>query len=223
MMWSNGLLKMARGAALVTCWLGLAAGAASAAERFVPAVDNASPVAGGSVTLWWLDESLPDGGLSSYTSGDVWVAYDASVLSLTAFAPGTIFNGATATLNSAPNLAAQYPWLAAYGLTLAPYIIDGGVAQGAATSQDVAMVSFSINPLAATGTTDVYFLPDQIAVQGGFGALPGYYAFGSNVGYGAALSITAIPEPASLALMLAGLGVVAGVAIRRRGAAATAG
>ena len=141
------------------------------------------------------------------------------MLTPTAFSAGSIFNGATAVPNNAPNLADQYSWLALYGLSLAPYIIDGGDAQGAPTTQDVVMVTFSVNPLAPTGTTNVYFLPDQIAVQGGFGALPEYYAFAQPGGYGAGLSITAIPEPATLALMLAGLGLVAGAAARRRGAA----
>lgn len=224
-MFSNSIWNLARGAAMVVALGASLVGAARAdepASRFVPAIDSIAPKAGESFTLWWLDESLPLDGPTAFTTGDVWVAYDASVLTLTDFSAGSIFNGAAAMPNNGADLPDQYPWLAVYSLTLAPFVINDGFADGALSQQDVVMVTFVVNPLAPTGTTNVYFLPDQIAVQGGFGDLPEYYAFGSTDGYGAGISITAIPEPASLALMLAGLGVVAGAAVRRQKATASA-
>lgn len=198
--------------------LGLSiAGAAHAAApptQFAPQLAG-STQAGGSFTLWWIDETLPFDGPTSFTDGDVWLAYDASVLTLNTAGAGSIFNGALASPAAEAGQAAQYDWLGA--LTLRPFTIAGGTGPGAATFQDVFFAEFEVNLSAPGGETVVYFLPDQIAVQNNFGSEPNsnYYAFAANVGYAVGFDITPVPEPASLALLLAGLGVVAGAAARR--------
>lgn len=213
-----GVSQRVRSAAAAAV-LGVAmAGAAQAVVQPPPQFDPqifGSTQAGGSFTLYWIDQSLPLGGTTSFTDGDVFLAYDASVLSLTGFSAGSIFNGAVAQAVPEAGQAAQYGWLGT--LTLQPFSISGGTATGAPTYQDVVYASFDVLTSAPAGQTTVYFLPDQTVVQ--FqdvnGATPGYYAFAEGAGYGTSFNTTPVPEPASLALLLAGLGVVAGAAARR--------
>lgn len=194
----------------------LAAGGAAAQARLVPLLSDLAPVAGSSFDLWWIDESFPAAGLSSVTDGDIWLAYDPAVLSLSGVSVGSIFNGAQVKVLNEAYLRGQYDYLD--GLAVHGFQLFGGAANSGTTTQDVAIFSFNVLLQAPSGETSIYLLPDQVAVDfaNTYGVPTGYYAFGSSIGYAVGVPVTAVPEPAGAALLLAGLLVVAGVGAQRR-------
>lgn len=98
---------------------------------------------------------------------------------------------------------------------------DASVVTIGAGAADIDFTSGTLNglPLALTtdagGFVELLYTPAAFAVTGPL-TLVIKGISGSNASYSGTLNVTVVPEPETLALMLAGLGVVAQVARRRR-------
>ena len=189
----RALVRMASAVALVA-----AAGTAQAVAFVSISVDP--PVAaGGSFSLWLEDDAVPMGG---FTGADILVAWDAAVLSLVgsevqpsfAFGPAVLQSDGPFTYPGDP-------------LTYSLFTIDRTVPAGS-YGTEILRLDFTVSAAATVTNTVVDFYPGDPSVTVG-----GYYQFEA---LGTLVGITPVPEPATLAMMLAGLGLVAGWSARRR-------
>ena len=173
-----------------------------------------------SITVVWFDDSVvPAMGLSDM---DVEVEFDQSLLTLGPVeVPAALFGAGANVFQTGFGLSTTFP-----GQTNPIFTItrtDQNVVPAALFPTDVAYFTFTANALPAVGTSPVVFYPVPSSIP----ALPGvprYYRFSPNNLDGvSSFNITVVPEPASIALMLAGLAAVGAVVRRRRSGSMTRG
>jgi hypothetical protein len=162
---------------------------------------NANPVAPGDVLLlqWVETEPLDDG----YTDANFFFNWDPTVLDLTGASAGSAFGTSTLTQFD-PGFGPGWTWFNVVRTTADP-----------ATGGELFTLQFDVLSAPASGTTFVDIYTDLIVEQ-----TAGYY-IGSPSSLGADLrvttAVTPIPEPTTVALTLAGLGLLGVAARRRRG------
>lgn len=196
----------------VQTWLvaGLASLVCMGAQAASPADDPqyavTFPITVGNSFSLYMDASaglvMPEGG---FAGTDLFIGYDAATLTLSGVSVAGLF-GPNAGL-SAP-VSSVIPGYEA--LTSAYYVVTR-MSTDAAADTGILQFDFKVIALPAGGVTQILLtgISDPIT------ALPDYYAFN-----GSWVEVTVVPEPATLALLLAGLGLVAGTAARRRQALA---
>ncbi len=188
------------------------AAVAAAAVLACVGAQAADVVVGQSFTLTWADQTgamLPGG----YTDASFALAFDPTVFTLDGVTVGGLF-GAGANLAGGLTAYADWPWEGVVG-----YV--GTVIGGDGQSSDAAILHIDLTVLAqpAGGSTKLYLFdltdPTQAALLP-----PSYYQFAP--GQVTTLNVGVVPEPATVASMLAGLALLAGVGARRRRAASAA-
>lgn len=161
-------------------------------------------VQGSSFSLPWTDAAIAATPVAGFSDSDLFVGFDSAVLQLTGVTPGDVFPGATATFQGT---ALAPAWAPTY--TFEWYTVTGGDTFQYTSAGDVVHLSLSVLAGAPLGSTFVYLLPfsypDTFAAP--------YY----NVDpAGMEFNITAVPEPDTVAMLLAGLGLVGAAVGRRR-------
>ena len=193
----------------VQTWLvaGLASLVCLGAQAAVPADDPqyavTFPITVGSSFSLFMDASaglvMPADG---FIGTDLFMGYDATALTLTGVSVGGLF-GPDASLSApAPSVIPGYE-----SLTSAYYVVTR-TSPAAAVDGGVFQFDFNVIAMPTAGITQILLtgIDDPLIT-----ALPDYYAFN-----GSFVEVTVVPEPATMALLWAGLGLVAGTAARRR-------
>ncbi len=161
---------------------------------------DVAPTAGGSFWLSWLDDAVPED--TGFSDTSVVVAYDASVLTLTAAAAGQAFG--VAALGQVDG----YWDLEIAGVPYANSLFSLSRVEGlAAYPTDLLHLQFDVKPGTQGQLTSIYFFNPEPGL-----VMNGYYSF---VDTGTAIQV-AVPEPATVASMLAGLGLLAGLGVARK-------
>lgn len=190
-------------AAVLAC---MGAQAAGSADQFFFTQDPSPVVVGGTVVITWHDIGVTNG----FDESTVVLQFDPTVFSLVSAAAGSVF-GAGAITSSPTAVDVDF----GTG-SLVPgwqYSVSGGSgASGAASGMDVFSVTLRLDHWTPSASTAVYFI-DPV----GPGMPANYYSFES-----AGVAVQAVPEPATVASMLAGLVLLAGVGARRRRTGAVA-
>lgn len=188
--------------ALVAAAACLACGWAQAVGVNVNFSQDMAAVAGQGFTLIWNDDDIPPA--TGFTDTDILVDYDANVLTLDSGVGGSAFGIANTThLDGYPP---AYP-----GTTTQSWYTVVQSSPAAAYGSDVFSVHFTVAGNASAGDTHVFF-----TAIAGLTGVPGYYDF--NTAYDVPVSVSVVPEPAALMMLLAGLGLLgAGAARQRRG------
>lgn len=197
------------GRATVAAAAALACMSAQAAGQFADSrfSQSPSPVAEGqTVVVTWHDLGVSTG----FDESTVLVLFDTSVFTLIDASAGSVFGAAAA-------LTAPFAVDVAIGpggslLPAWQYGVSGNGAAGAAAGSDVFSVTLRLDHWAPGADTAVYFL-DPV----GPGMPSNYYSFDAT-----GVAVAAVPEPATVASMLAGLALLAGVGARRRRAVSAA-
>lgn len=185
-------------AAVVAC---MGAQAAGQAPDYL--FTMSAPVAPGStITLSWFDAGVqPATGFDDTT---LVLAFDASVFSVVDATAGAVFGPGAAFAMPQP------VQVDVSGLLLAgvQYAVTGNGSSQGAGDLGVFHVDLKVDAAVAPGTVStVYFInPYESTPLGGT-----YYDFASQ-----GVSVTAVPEPATVSSMLAGLALVGGLMARRR-------
>ena len=180
----------------------LACGWAQAVGVNVNFTQDVAAVAGQGFTLIWHDDDIPP--FAGFTDADIVVGYDAAVLTLDSGAAGAAFGTANTTRTDGYSL----PDL---GVATASYFTIVQASPAATYGADVFSVHFTVAGNAPVGDTHVFF----VAPVDGTG-VAGYYNF--NTAYDVPVSVSVVPEPAALMMLLAGLGLLgAGAGRQRRG------
>ncbi|UUX95434.1 PEP-CTERM sorting domain-containing protein [Aquabacterium sp. J223] len=165
---------------------------------------SANPVSPGDTFLLQWEESAADS--AGYTDADFFFNWDPAVLDLTGAGAGTAFGTSTLTQYD-PGFGAGWTWFNILRDTSVNVPTDGVLIT----------LQFQVLAGATLGPTFVDIHTDPF----GLGTAPSGYYIGSPSSLRAELDVTAavtpIPEPATVALTLAGLGLVGLTARRRRG------
>jgi hypothetical protein len=170
---------------------------------------SANPISPGDTFLLQWEETAPES--TGYTDADFLFNWDPAVLSLTGAGAGTAFGTSTLTqydLTAAPGYGPGWTW----------FNILRDTSVSATTDGVLITLQFQVLAGAPLGPTfvDIYTDPYGLVTP----PTAGYY-IGSPSALGATLlvtdAVTPIPEPTTVALTLAGLGLVGFAARRRRG------
>lgn len=178
---------------------------AAAAAVACMGAQAADVTVGQSFWLTWDDQTgvvLP-GGLTDATLA---IGFDASVLQLTQVAAGDLFGaGATATVYAGP--------FAVPPLSGDFYAVSIAGGDGNGQKPSVLWTEFTVLAKPASGVTSLYLL-DATDPDAAPGLPASYYQFAQ--GQQINLSVAAVPEPATVSSLLAGLALVGGLMARRR-------
>jgi hypothetical protein len=162
-----------------------------------------SPSVGQSFTLTWTDLDLL--ATSAFATTDIILAFDPTVLNRVDIAPGSIFGQArTYAYPNSPFVIAGFE---AYRYDAFTILQD--LPPKLPTTGDVLSVGFDVLSRPASGETLIFVLGID-----GLAGIPGYYEVAP--GFGVPLGIAAIPEPTTVASVLAGLALLCPLATRRR-------
>lgn len=161
---------------------------------------DVTPTAGASFWLSWMDDAVPEG--TGFTDTSVVVAYDASVLTLKMGIAGLAFG------NAAVGQLDGYWDLELAGVPYANSLFSVSRTEAMALyTPDLLHLEFEVKPGTQGQLTNIYFFNPVVA------PVPeGYYSFADT---GTAIQV-AVPEPATVASMLAGLALLAGLGAARQ-------
>lgn len=186
-------------AAVVAC---MGAQAAGQAPDYLFTM-SAPAVPGSTFTLSWFDAGVEPA--TGFDEATVVVAFDSNVFSVVGATVGAVFGPGAAFTMPQP---VEVQFDGGVVMNGFQYAISGNGSTEGAGDLGVFHVDLQVNAAVAPGTVSaVYFInPDESTLFGGT-----YYDFTSQ-----GVAVTAVPEPATVASMLAGLALVGGLMARRR-------